>query len=133
MVSFLIQCNHENDNPCDGIAPPNEWGEFVVLNNEGISLVGKDRIYHPDSVNLFSLNQYVHWNILYDSVFVFDYSSFISSDVYYLRFNSTDIDTITIKFKLIEDICFTYQRIDTFSVNGTIIENNEGYFRLIKK
>lgn len=130
---ILISCEKEKENPCMTVVPPSPIINFTLMDSTtGKSLIGPDRLYHPDTITKLNSEPYNFIYNLSDSILVYNFGHSKSGENQPYRLNRTEYDTLNVEFEVVEGECFTYNRLNQFYYNGELIEDN-GYLRIIEK
>ena len=132
---LLIACDTNND--CAATDPREPAFSIRILDNEGNSLIGEDKIYKPSEIALTRGSQII--NLIFneyneENYITLYYPEMESEKDYQLKLNDQEIDILNLKLKNIEGECFDFLSVEAFYVNGIEIQfDNDSYSYIIQK
>lgn len=132
LILYGYSCN-QKDVEC---YPKRYDCEIFLIDKNGVSLIGNNKLYKPDSISMIIDGS--KWTTTVDSdKIVWSYSGLdkFNSTKYFLFLSSTDTDTIDFIISKQSGECFDSFKIDTFKYNNKIIipDTNKYQNRLIYK
>jgi hypothetical protein len=128
----LLSC--EDDlGPCSNVSPIDPSVTFTLIDIvTGKSLIGPDRLYHPDTITRLNSDPN---NFIYgyaDTALIYDFGRSESGEKQPFRLSRTEFDTVKVEFDIVEGECFTSKNLQQFYYNGKLVENH-GYPVIIEK
>jgi hypothetical protein len=128
----MFSCNRK-DVEC---SPKRYDCEIELIDKYGVSQIGVDKIYKPDSITMIINNTKWTTYIEVDKI-VWNYAGldYLNYTKYYLYLSSLDTDTLDFIISSKSGECFNTYKIDTFIYNNKIIipDTSEYQERLIYK
>ncbi len=139
IFSFLMlsSCSKKSDD-CAATDPKEPAFNIRIMDAEGNSLIGEDKIYKPSEIKLSRGSQTIF--LIFEDAndgetyIRLYYPEMESEKDYQLKLNEQEIDILNLKLKNIEGECFDFLSVEAFYVNGIEIQlDNDSYSYIIQK
>jgi len=125
-------CDSRHD-ICDTAEPVPSVTSFMLIDDStGRSIIGHDRVFKPDSINVLNTYPPIQVGLGQDSIVRFNFGSVESGGTHLFNLSETDVDTIQIEYSLLEGDCFTVKKMEAFHYNSKWIEGSNGLYIIVK-
>lgn len=120
-VVFFAKCI--KDDQCSSVVPLPPSVLFSVVDSlTGRSLIGLNRLYHPDTINKLNSNIFS----FSDTLLEYNFGQYECFEHYIFKLSETIRDTIAVKFEIVKGECFTIKRFDELYYNGMLVRSENG-------
>lgn len=132
LSTFLLSCEDKKD-PCGAVDPIPPTVTFTLVNSQsGKSLIGSDRLYHPDTINLLNDTPPFFIYNSTDTTVEYDFGQFKNGEQLSFRLNQTNTDSIRVNFEVVQGECHTVRSLREFYYNNKLISAENGLFVIEK-
>lgn len=126
ILLFLGACDR-----CGNPEPPYPAFKFAFIDNStGLSLIGTDRLYHPDTIYNLNRNEgrvFAHR----DTLLLFNFENVSTGANCILALNSVTNDTVQVRFTVNQGRCYTFRDLKEFRYNGELILPEDQLYRVV--
>jgi len=116
---------------CGNPEPPYPAFKFTLIDDStGLSLIGPDRLYHPDTI--YNLNRNgVRVSAQRDTLLFFNFGNASTGANSILALNSVTNDTVQVRFTVNQGRCYTFRDLKEFRYNGELILPEDQLYRVV--
>lgn len=135
IVLFAITSCTRKYSECATIDPAPSVAYISIIDSEGNSLIGEDKVYKPSEITLTRGDQSIFLNFIEDGeiTMIEVYFDQMESNMdYMLKLNSNETDILNLDITRHNGLCFDTFEIESFTVNGTLIEPDVNTYTIIK-
>lgn len=126
ILFFVNACDR-----CGNPEPPFPAFKFVLVDDStGLSLIGTDRLYHPDTINNLNKNG-VRVSSTRDTLLFFNFGNASTGANYILALDSVTSDTVQVRFTVNQGRCYTFKDLKEFRYNGELILPENQLYRVV--
>ena len=133
---LLLSCSSKHDE-CATILPPPADVNIIIVNSEGVSLLGEDNIFKPSEILLQRDGQntgalyFTEDELNSNVVMVIHYGILQSGVNYNLILNSEETDLLNFSIQRINGPCYDVFELESFKLNGSEVPFDEDLFYYI--
>jgi hypothetical protein len=106
---------------------------FTIIDSvTNLSLVGYDRLYHPDSIMILNNQPKPVINVHSDSIIDFDFGQSESELDEIFKLSSRESDTLKVMYEVHQGECWEYKVLNQFYYNGQPVKNQDYIIQILK-
>lgn len=116
---------------CDNLEPPLRFLKFTLIDETtGLSLIGPDRLYHPDTISQLN-RQRGYIGVYRDSLLYFNYEGISSGEKEAFFLNSFQSDTLLVGYSFDVGRCGTFIDLKEFRYNDRTIFQEDNLYEVV--